>query len=122
MADELSQRPPSFRIGSLRNFLPLSVDDSVLTWGQRYPSLIRDKSTASLPDNRVHLSHRKLSSYSNDTDDEPDVERGNEGCEEREEGRPRRSSRKMSTGSQILMTPQMRSIRLIGNSNPRYQW
>jgi hypothetical protein len=28
----------------------------------------------------------------------------------------------MSTGAEVLMTPQMRSMRLIGNSNPRYQW
>ena len=27
-----------------------------------------------------------------------------------------------SDGGDVLMTPQMRSMRLIGNSNPRYQW
>ena len=27
-----------------------------------------------------------------------------------------------SDGAEVLMTPQMRSMRLIGNSNPRYQW
>lgn len=27
-----------------------------------------------------------------------------------------------SDGGEVLMTPQMRSMRLIGNSNPRYQW
>ena len=30
--------------------------------------------------------------------------------------------RRLSAGAQVLMTPQMRSMRLIGNSNPRYQW
>ena len=28
----------------------------------------------------------------------------------------------LSNGGEVLMTPQMRSMRLIGNSNPRYQW
>lgn len=27
-----------------------------------------------------------------------------------------------NAGAQSFMTPQMRSMRLIGNSNPRYQW
>lgn len=31
-------------------------------------------------------------------------------------------ARRMSLGPEILMTPQMRSMRLIGNSNPRYKW
>jgi cation diffusion facilitator family transporter len=30
--------------------------------------------------------------------------------------------RRMTLGPEILMTPQMRSMRLIGNSNPRYRW
>lgn len=34
----------------------------------------------------------------------------------------RDSSRKQSTAPSILMTTQMRSQRLIGNSNPRYKW
>lgn len=31
-------------------------------------------------------------------------------------------TRRMSLGPDVLMTPQMRSMRLIGNSNPRYKW
>jgi divalent metal cation (Fe/Co/Zn/Cd) transporter len=30
--------------------------------------------------------------------------------------------RRASVGQEILMTPQMRSMRLIGSSNPRYKW
>ncbi|KAL9127382.1 MAG: hypothetical protein Q9217_003738, partial [Psora testacea] len=37
-------------------------------------------------------------------------------------GRSERRGSAMSDASQILYTPQMRSMRLIGNSNPRYQW
>ncbi|KAF2258681.1 hypothetical protein CC78DRAFT_477720 [Lojkania enalia] len=33
-----------------------------------------------------------------------------------------REDRRQSIGAQILNTPQMRSQRLIGNSNPRYKW
>ena len=33
-----------------------------------------------------------------------------------------RDGRRVSIGGQVLMTPQMRSMRLIGSSNPRYQW
>jgi hypothetical protein len=33
-----------------------------------------------------------------------------------------RDPRRMSLGPEILNTPQMRSMRLIGNSNPRYRW
>ena len=33
-----------------------------------------------------------------------------------------RDPRRFSLGPEILQTPQMRSMRLIGNSNPRYQW
>lgn len=33
-----------------------------------------------------------------------------------------RDERRLSMGASILMTPQMRSMRLIGNSNPRYRW
>ena len=31
-------------------------------------------------------------------------------------------ARRMSHAAEVLMTPQMRSMRLIGNSNPRYRW
>ena len=46
-------------------------------------------------------------------DGEMDLERDGEGG---------RGERRLSAGAQVLLTPQMRSIRLIGNSNPRYQW
>jgi hypothetical protein len=32
------------------------------------------------------------------------------------------AERRHSVGAQVLNTPQMRSQRLIGNSNPRYKW
>lgn len=70
--------------------------------------------------------HRKLSAGSIDREGDPDLERGTvEGWEgEERDGGGSRPSQVMdgNTSAQILMTPQMRSMRLIGNSNPRYQW
>ena len=37
-------------------------------------------------------------------------------------GKPIRRKQTINDGVEVLMTPQMRSMRLIGNSNPRYQW
>ena len=37
-------------------------------------------------------------------------------------GRMARRASIYSDGGEVLMTPQMRSMRLIGHSNPRYQW
>lgn len=60
----------------------------------------------------------------------PSTARGNQVNEDEEVARPRRSlddaddsrstdDRRLSA---LLMGPQMRSQRLIGNSNPRYRW
>ena len=130
----MAERPaPNVRIGSLRGFLPLS-DEIVSTRGQKLPSLIHGRSTANLKDVRAQLEQRRLSTYMQAT--EADQERGSnhEGDLGREGGDVRKGDRlpiceeaggdkkKMSQNSDVLMTPQMRSIRLIGNSNPRYQW
>lgn len=109
----MANNSPPFRF---RNYLPLT-DDAVSTRGQRLPLLIRDRSFSSIRDLRAQYPHRKSFIYNDD--EEQDTERGSDGVDEERGGK---GSRKMSEGSQILMTPQMRSMRLIGNSNPRYQW
>ncbi|KAH0542258.1 hypothetical protein FGG08_003380 [Glutinoglossum americanum] len=58
-----------------------------------------------------HYSGRRPSSLFDTDVEAADLER-----EERER------ERRQSAGALALMTPQMRSMRLIGNSNPRYQW
>ena len=118
MADSGSGRPSSVRISTLRGFLPLS-DDLVSTRGQNLPSVLQTRSSASLKDLRGSLGPKRLGPYSHESDDETDVERdGDGGMRESRLGVIRR----MSNASQVLNTPQMRSMRLIGNSNPRYQW
>lgn len=118
MADSAFGRPPSVRISNLRGFLPLS-DDLVSTRGQTLPSLIQNRSSASLKDLRGSFGPRRYGNHSYESDEELDVERDEEGSiKETRIG----VNRRMSNVSQVLNTPQMRSMRLIGNSNPRYQW
>ncbi|KAL8970936.1 MAG: hypothetical protein Q9183_001294 [Haloplaca sp. 2 TL-2023] len=123
MAHPSPDRPANVRIGTLRGFLPLS-GDTVSTRGQNLPALIQSRSTASLKDARALLSHRKQSLYYEETVEEPDPERdggqskGHSPASKRH-GKP---ERRTSNASDVLLTPQMRSMRLIGSPNPRYQW
>ena len=117
--------PPKFRIGGLRGFLPLS-DDVVSTRGQKLPALIQSRSSASLHDLRAQLPHRRRSFTKAlvDNNDQSDEESSVNGAGERPSagGLADGGHRRLSPGVEVLMTPQMRSMRLIGNSNPRYQW
>lgn len=114
-------RSSAFRLGGLKSFLPLS-DDVVSTRGQALSSLIQSRSSASLQELRPHVSPRRQSNYRT-SDEESDggltkVRSGGSGAREGSD----REERRINAGVQALMTPQMRSMRLIGNSNPRYQW
>ncbi len=135
MSEHSAQRPPPFRIGTLRGFLPLSDNtSSVSTRGQTLPSLIQNRSSGNLKDLRAQLAPRRSRSVTPevDSEDESLLERHENGELGRSwdgpspaKSRLGRSERRMSTlsnGSSVLMTPQMRSMRLIGNSNPRYEW
>jgi hypothetical protein len=125
-SDELSSSPPQYgRIARLRGFLPLSEDASPMaTHGHgTLTSLINSRSTASLQ----NMSRRPSSLRGGR--DTPDVEEG-------EPPLSRNITRRMSRDtdvddyrrseerrlSAVLLGPQMRSQRLIGNSNPRYRW
>lgn len=113
-------RPDPFRISSLRNFLPLS-EETVTTRGQRLPSIIRERSVTSLAELRHPRSHRRRHSIVSNSEDEQDVERDGDRLG-RERGGEGDGQRRMSSASLALNTPQLRSMRLIGNNNPRYQW
>ncbi|KAL8713520.1 MAG: hypothetical protein Q9220_002382 [cf. Caloplaca sp. 1 TL-2023] len=127
MAESSPDRPSNVRLGTLRGFLPLS-SDAVSTRGQNLPSLIQSRSSASLRDVRALLQQRRQSVIQDQTNEEPDVERdgdaqGGQNSTASPLGRKsQRSERKTSNASETFMTPQMRSMRLIGKSNPRYQW
>lgn len=126
-SDDFSGSPPTFgRIPRLRGFLPLSEDASPMaTLGHgTLSNLIKSRSTTSMH----NLVTRRPSSL-----------RGRDTPELDEEANPlsRSISRRMTTRdidaddhrrseerrlSAVLLGPQMRSQRLIGNSNPRYRW
>ncbi|RMD44213.1 hypothetical protein DV735_g787, partial [Chaetothyriales sp. CBS 134920] len=123
--EEERPRPPSrpsYRLGHLSNFVPLNFNaeesNAYSTRGGHLQGLIKTWSAT---------PKRPTSLYSVDTTTD-DEERGF--FDGAVDASPWRRSgyhsdtdpRRASIGPEILMTPQMRSMRLIGNSNPRYRW
>lgn len=119
-SNESPPRPDPFRISSLRNFLPLS-EETVATRGQRLPSIIRERSASSLAELRHTRLHRRRHSIVSNSEDDQDVERDGDRVG-RDRGGEDDAQRRTSSASLALNTPQMRSMRLIGHNNPRYQW
>jgi len=118
---------PIFRHG-LTSFIPLSEDTGIVTTrGQRLPSLIQSRSSTSLLTIPRREMKRRGSVQSHDTTIE-DEERGplDEPSDlltlRRRPTMTEVDARRTSLGPEILMTSQMRSMRLIGKSNPRYHW
>jgi hypothetical protein len=113
--DNAGESPPTRRV---RGFLPLSSDVSPLaTHGQGVLSaLIRTRSSTSL--------HRRPSGvWGRVTPDEEEADAGlrTRGLSQNGDVEDfwRSDERRLSA---VLYGPQMRSQRLIGNSNPRYRW
>lgn len=116
-SDTYPASPPHFgRIASLHGFLPLSEEHSPLaTHGSGIlTTLLRSRSTASLH----KLSTRRPSSLiGRDVPD--DEESGSHGRYDNEDYYRQNEERRQK---EVLNGPQMRSMRLIGHSNPRYRW
>jgi len=99
------------RLTNSKLFLPLQNDASAIsTRGHHLPSLLHHTRRPST----IRSNERRGS----ETDDE-DLEAYRNGLMMPYDRDPDRRS---SIGAHVLNTPQMRSQRLIGNSNPRYQW
>jgi hypothetical protein len=99
------------RLASSKLFLPTQNEASAIsTRGHHLPSLLNSARRPST----IRSSERRGS----DTDDE-DLEAYRNGLMMPYD---RDSDRRSSIGAHVLNTPQMRSQRLIGNSNPRYKW
>ncbi|RMZ73262.1 cation diffusion facilitator 10 [Pyrenophora seminiperda CCB06] len=99
------------RLTNSKLFLPLQNDASTIsTRGHHLPSLLHHTRRPST----IRSTERRGS----DTDDE-DLEAYRNGLMMSHD---RDSDRRSSIGAHVLNTPQMRSQRLIGNSNPRYKW
>lgn len=126
----------SYRSGA-RAFLPVSEEASVSTRGQNLPGLIRTLSFSAGAGNtpRRNASFRFLSNWNGEEHEAPrrgsssqrrgsDSSTGEDGMtfERRPTLLPDEGGRRMSSAAITLLTPQMRSQRLIGNSNPRYKW
>jgi cation diffusion facilitator family transporter len=127
----MGDQPNWYRIAALKDFLPLNTDQPPLS--ARNQS--RSTSNLAAMKNRSFASHRRRSSFG--ADDLPG-RTSNETARDEDllpEGQAALLSsshwgggeplRRMSTLGSLpasLMTPQMRSQRLIGNSNPRYKW
>lgn len=123
-SDEYPDSPlPYGRIARLRGFLPLNSEEPspMATHGQgTLTSLIRTRSSSSLHKSRRPSSFReRRDTYTAQDDEEsgPRLRRNSRG-EETENTRTS-DERRLSA---VLNGPQMRSQRLIGNSNPRYRW
>ncbi|KAF2199668.1 hypothetical protein GQ43DRAFT_456995 [Delitschia confertaspora ATCC 74209] len=105
-------------IPSLWNWLPLSAEPPTLsTRGQNLPALIERHSTGHSISRRpstVRSEHRN--SF------DQDAETGRFHGVTMPWGTADRDDWRASPGAEVLNTPQMRSQRLIGNSNPRYRW
>lgn len=119
--DDVPESPPTFgRIPRPRGFLPLNEDSSPMaTHGQGVlGQLITSRSSTGLN----NLNRRNSVFRRTDTDDEETAHFGSIWTRRNsveEDAYRRTEERRMSA---ILMGPQMRSQRLIGNSNPRYHW
>ena len=110
------ESPPRFgRIPRLRGFLPLSDDiNPMATHGQGVlGALIRTQSSTSLQGHRMSVVWNR--STPDDEDSGPRRLSQDGDIEDFRRGDDRHLS-------SVLFGPQMRSQRLIGNSNPRYRW
>ena len=119
MAESRSSTSPprsaSFQIRPPLNFLPLS--EAILSpRNSALPALIQSRSAANL--HAQNLQQRRLSILRGGEDSDAE----NDGQRLRLEDEGLATARRGSLGPEVLLTPQMRSMRLIGNSNPRYQW
>lgn len=112
--DHAGESPPRYgRIPRLRGFLPLSGDvNPMTTHGQGVlGALLRTQSSASLQRQSVVWNR----ATPNDEESGPRRLSQDGDIEDLRRGDERRLS-------SVLYGPQMRSQRLIGNSNPRYRW
>jgi hypothetical protein len=109
---------PGYRFGGLSAFIPLNEEASVSTRGQRLPGLIQSRSSSALH-TLSRYRGRVNSVQSSSTGDEEARAALDDG---RRPTLNEIDSRRTSLTLDILNTPQVRSMRLIGNSNPRYRW
>ncbi|PSK56471.1 Metal tolerance protein 9 [Elsinoe australis] len=117
---------PTYRLGGLAHFLPLGDEPSLSSRGHLLPQLIQNRNAASYTDLPRSLispvrARRRPSSvdtsvHGRRSEDDAESQLDSEGWD------AIREDRRRSLAPPSLLTPQMRSQRLIGNPNPRYKW
>lgn len=135
-----SDAPRIYRIATLKEFLPLSSDDTSLasTRGSHLPAIIQARSGTNLAGMRPRWQRRNSISAaempglrarrgSEDSDSTHGLDMTNKmavvpGGGVAGWGGGDDHTRRMSYQASVLMTPQVRSQRLIGHTNPRYKW
>ncbi|QDS70243.1 hypothetical protein FKW77_007279 [Venturia effusa] len=116
---DMEASPRSPRRPGLKAFLPLSEDLPLSTHGRNLQGLMRSLSSTPHRRNSILRSHDP---YSDDEGGRADLEGRRSWDDGFEERRIPGEERRLSNAAAVLMTPQMRSQRLIGSSNPRYRW
>ncbi|EMC97162.1 hypothetical protein BAUCODRAFT_574989 [Baudoinia panamericana UAMH 10762] len=117
-------RPRTYRISTLKDFLPLAEGSPRSGRGHNLPGIVHSRSSANVAGLRSAVwSRRRRSSLGAEDfprrsheSDQASHDRGVGDSDDHEH------DRRMSNAANLLMGPQMRSQRLIGNSNPRYRW
>ncbi|KAK3077286.1 hypothetical protein LTS18_010731, partial [Coniosporium uncinatum] len=112
--------PKHYRIANLKGFLPLSEEASLSTRGQHLPSLLSRNLSSGNVKGLVRRHSRAAP-----PDDLDDIEANSihrVGSDPGHGHHEDRDDRRKNMAPSSLKTPQMRSQRLIGNSNPRYRW
>lgn len=119
MSSPTKYQPQAHRQGGFTGYIPVNEDNAVSLRGQRLPGMTQSRSSSALwTMSRQPRARVNSIQSSSETDEESRIVND-------ERRRPTFSeidARRMSLGPDVLMTPQMRSMRLIGNSNPRYRW
>lgn len=129
---------PQYRIASLRDFLPLSSDDAPIAAprGHHLPSIIQARSSTNLARPRSQWGPRRSSITAAEM---PGLRQRSDSSSSKDVDMTQKAilnphggvagwgggddhNRRMSYQASVLMTPEVRSQRLIGNTNPRYRW
>lgn len=138
MPDSAQERGPFYRNATLRGFLPLSDEPTLSTRGQKLPGLLSHRSNTNMNEMRQDMVRRASIFWSQTTTggasitEERDLEAARRpstdedyltfgNARKRERSRAQ-LDRKLTQAVETLMSEEMRSQRLIGNSNPRYKW
>lgn len=135
--DSPNQKTHYGHIARFKGYLPLNGTDlsspsPMGTHGGALSSLVRVRSSTSINKDR---ERRTSSNFVPSSVEDEESWIDHNGPKSVDHHRPRSASKQLHyinddpykahmdrRASEVLMTPQMRSMRLIGNSNPRYKW